>query len=233
MEVSTKMHIMRVLNECSWMLLKGLGVTLHITIASLLVAIVIGFLICIARISRKKSFSLIGKFYIWLIRGTPLTVQVFFVYFALPQLIQQLFHINFRIRSPYLAGLITLSLNAGAYISEIFRGGVEAVDKGQMEAARSLGISRKVAMSKIIFPQALKITTPSLINQFIITLKDTSIVSVISLKEVVYEAKVYIGSSMEMLSTWTIVAILYLAIITVLSKFSSYIERKFSYDYRN
>ena len=177
-------------------------------------------------ISSFKPFKAISKFYLWLIRGTPLLVQCFFVYFGLPQLIQS-FGIDFRLTA-YSAGIITLSLNAGAYMSEIFRGGIQAVDKGQMEAARSLGLPKGRAMIKVILPQALKICIPSLVNQFIITLKDTSIISTISLAEVVYAANIYIGMTMNSFATWTLVGLMYLVVVTALSSLSNYIERRIS-----
>jgi ABC-type amino acid transport system permease subunit len=149
------------------------------------------------------------------------------VYFGVPQLIQSL-GFSFRL-SPLAAGIITLSMNAGAYIAEIFRGGIQAIDRGQMEAARSLGLSRNRAMFRIILPQALRISIPALVNQFIISLKDTSIISIISLAEIVYEAKIYIGRTMSSFATWTIVGAFYLAIITVLSRISRYVEKRLDY----
>jgi ABC-type amino acid transport system permease subunit len=120
-------------------------------------------------------------------------------------------------------------MNAGAYIAEIFRGGIQAIDKGQMEAARSLGFSHNRAMFKIILPQALRISIPALVNQFIISLKDTSIISIISLAEIVYEAKIYIGRTMQSFATWTIVGAVYLAVITVLSRISTHVEKRLDY----
>jgi ABC-type amino acid transport system permease subunit len=154
-------------------------------------------------------------------------VQTFFVYFGIPQLIQSL-GFDFRL-SPLAAGVFTLSINAGAYIAEIFRGGIQAIDKGQMEAARSLGFSHPRAMLKIILPQAVRISIPALVNQFIISLKDTSIISIISLGEIVYEAKIYIGRTMQSFATWTIVGGVYLVIITVLSRISIHVEKRLDY----
>ncbi len=113
-------------------------------------------------------------------------------------------------------------------MSEIFRGGVAAVDKGQMEAARSLGLSKGRAMLQVVFPQAFRISIPSLVNQFIITLKDTSIISVISLGEIVYQANIYIGRTMESFATWILVGLMYLVVISILSYISKAVERKFS-----
>ena len=126
----------------------------------------------------------------------------------------------------FTASLITLSMNAGAYISEIFRGSIEAVPKGQMEASRSLGLSYVKTMQKIILPQAVRICLPSLVNQFIITLKDSTILYAIGLAEIMNKAKIYVGRTMESFATYTWVAIFFLAIVTVLSLVSRYVERR-------
>jgi ABC-type amino acid transport system permease subunit len=157
-------------------------------------------------------------------------VQCFFIYFGVPQLIQSL-GFDFRL-SPLAAGVITLSLNAGAYIAEIFRGGIMAIDPGQMEAARSLGLSHYRAMFRIILPQALRVSTPALVSQFIISLKDTSIISVISLAEIVYQAQIYIGRTMQSFSVWTIVGIYYLVIVSILTRVSACVEKRLDYGSR-
>jgi His/Glu/Gln/Arg/opine family amino acid ABC transporter permease subunit len=209
------------------LLMRGMVVTVETAIASLIIALFLGLLVCMMGMSRFIVPRLIARGYIWVIRGTPLLVQTFFVYFGVPQLIQSL-GFNFRL-SPLAAGIITLSMNAGAYIAEIFRGGIEAIDHGQMEAARSLGLSHYRAMFRIILPQAVRISIPSLVNQFIISLKDTSIISVISLAEIVYEAKIYIGRTMQSFATWTIVGLFYLVIITILSQISTHVEKRLDY----
>jgi His/Glu/Gln/Arg/opine family amino acid ABC transporter permease subunit len=202
-------------------------VTVQTTITALVIAVFLGLFACLAGLSRLRALRLLAHFYIWAIRGTPLLVQTFFIYFGIPQLIQSL-GLDFRL-SPFAAGVITLSLNAGAYIAEIFRGGIQAIDAGQMEAARSLGLSRYRAMFRIILPQAIRVSIPALVNQFIISLKDTSIISIISLGEIVYEAKIYIGRTMQSFATWTIVGLVYLGIITVLSQISIHVEKRLSY----
>ncbi|MDR1391965.1 MAG: amino acid ABC transporter permease [Clostridiales bacterium] len=220
------MNIIKVLNEAFPFLLKGFGITMQTTFIALIIAIFLGLLSCLAHLSCIKIFSFLSDVYVWIIRGTPLIVQVFYIYFAIPQLIQH-FGINFRI-SVFTASIITLGLNAGAYISEIFRGGVLAVDVGQTEAARSLGFSKWRSLIRVVLPQAIRISIPSLVNQFIISLKDTSIVSVISLGEIIYEAKIYIGRTMESFSTWTVVAIFYLIIVTILTQISMVAERNYN-----
>lgn len=221
------MDIGRVLTEAWPLLLKGIGMTVQITIISLIIAMFLGLFACLMGLSKIKPVSWISKGYVWLIRGTPLLVQAFFIYFGIPQLIQS-FGVPFRL-SPYAAGVITLSLNAGAYISELFRGGIQAVDPGQLEAARSLGLSKGRAMYRVILPQAVRISIPSLVNQCITSLKDTSIISVIGLAEIVYQAKIYIGRTMESFATWTVVGVMYLVVISVLSQVSVYVEKRLSY----
>jgi len=209
------------------LLMRGMVITVETTISALIIALVLGLITCLMGMSGFFIPRILAKGYIWIIRGTPLLVQVFFVYFGVPQFIQFL-GFDFRL-SPIVAGIITLSVNAGAYIAEIFRGGIEAIDHGQMEAARSLGLSHYRAMFRIILPQAVRISIPSLVNQFIISLKDTSIISIISLAEIVYQAKIYIGRTMQSFATWTIVGAVYLVIITVLSQISTHVEKKLDY----
>jgi His/Glu/Gln/Arg/opine family amino acid ABC transporter permease subunit len=221
------MDFARVFRDVFPLLARGMVITVETTVLALLIAIFLGLFTCLFGLSKLTPLRLLARFYIWVIRGTPLLVQTFFVYFGIPQLVQSL-GFNFRL-SPLAAGVITLSLNAGAYIAEIFRGGIQAIDKGQMEAARSLGLSRNRAMFRIILPQAVRISIPALVNQFIISLKDTSIISIISLAEIVYEAKIYIGRTMLSFATWTIVGAFYLAIITVLSRISTHVEKRLDY----
>ncbi|MDR3343836.1 MAG: amino acid ABC transporter permease [Treponema sp.] len=221
------MNIIGVLIEAFPLLMRGMVITLQTSLLALTIAVFLGLFICLIGMSKVLALRLIAKCYIWAIRGTPLLVQTFFIYFGIPQLIQSL-GINFRL-SPFAAGIVTLSINAGAYLAEIFRGGIQAVDVGQMEAARSLGLSHHRAMFKVILPQAIRISIPSFVNQFIISLKDTSIISIISLAELVYEAKIYIGRTMQSFATWTIVGAVYLVIITILSQISGYIEKRLAY----
>ncbi|MDP4118534.1 MAG: amino acid ABC transporter permease [Bacillota bacterium] len=220
------MDFIKVFHEVFPALIAGLGVTVHVTVLSLFIALVLGLLSCVMGISSFKPFSWISWFYVWIIRGTPFIVQLFIIYFGLPQMIQSL-GLNFRMTS-FTAAAITLSLNAGAYMSEIFRGGIMAVNKGQMEAARSLGLSKGRAMVKVILPQAIRISIPALCNQFIITLKDSSLAQVIGLGEIVYQGKMYVGRTMQSFSTYILIGIVYLFIITILSYAIKIIERRLS-----
>lgn len=222
------MDFLKVLTEAWPMLLKGLGLTVEISILSLLVGMLVGLLSCLMGLSKAWPLKAISSVYVWIIRGTPMIVQAFIVYYGIPIVVQQ-FNPQFVI-SEFMAGMITLSLNAGAYLSEIFRSGIQAVDVGQVEASRSLGISSSKTMLKVILPQAFKITIPSIVNQFIITVKDTSILSVISLAELCNQAKQYSASTYRFFETYILVGIAYLIVISGLMILSRIVEKKISYD---
>lgn len=218
------MGLGKVFSEVNPLLFEGLKMTIAVTVLSLIFAFVIGLCSCFFTMSKKAPLRWISKIYVGLIRGTPLLVQVFYVYFAIPQLLQFM-GLDVRL-TPFTAGLITLTLNAGAYMSEIFRGAINAVNTGQMEAARSLGLTHGQAMKRVILPQALRICLPSLVNQFIITLKDSSLISVIGFADIMYQAKIYVGRTMQSFATYTWVALFYLVLILALTYVAKQIERK-------
>ncbi|MCI5897653.1 MAG: amino acid ABC transporter permease [Anaerovoracaceae bacterium] len=210
------------------MLMKGLVVTVEVTVLSLAIAAVLGMTSCLMGMSAIKPVSWLSKFYVWIIRGTPFIVQLFIIYFGIPQFLSQMgFDIRF---TSFQAAAATLALNAGAYMSEIFRGGVQAVDKGQMEAARSLGLPKSRSMVKIILPQALRISIPALGNQCIITLKDSSLAQTIALAEIVYMGKIFVGRTMQSFYTYLLIGVVYLVIITVLQVILARIERRMDHD---
>lgn len=219
------MDLIGVFQEAAPLLFEGLQTTLYVTSVSLVLAMVIGIFVCLMNMSKFKVLRAIAKFYIWLIRGTPMLVQAFYIYFAIPQLIQTITGGSFRI-DVTTASMVTLTVNAGAYISEIFRGAIQSVDKGQMEASRSLGVPYAATMRKIILPQAVRICLPSLVNQCIITLKDSTIMYAIGLPDIMNKAKVYVGRTFESFATYTWVAIFFLVIISVLMLLSNYLEKR-------
>ncbi len=223
------MDFIRTINESTPLLLQGIKLTVIISLISLAIGMVIGFVSCLMGLSKNPVLKALSEIYIWIIRGTPMLVQAFIIYFGIPQLFQLLINPNFRIDA-YTAGVITLSLNAGAYLSEIFRSGISAVPKGQIEAARSLGLGSARTMFKVVLPQAIKVAIPSMVNQFIITVKDTSILSVIGLAEIVNRAKVYVGKSYQFFATYILVAAYYLIVISILMLVSKYLEKKFNYE---
>ena len=199
----------------------AMGKTVQITLFSLFYATIIGVVFGLMKVSRNRFFSSIANAYIWIIRGTPLLVQIYFIYFGVPMAT------GLKL-SEWNAGIITMSLNAGAYMAEIVRGGIEAVDVGQMEAARSLGLPYRTSMQKVILPQALRTMLPSIINQFIITLKDTSLLSVIGVRELTMNGRIITANNMETIRMWGIVAIYYLVIISILTIIANRVEAKIS-----
>lgn len=216
------MEILGLLKDSFPSLLSGLWVTIEIAVISLILAVIFGIILGIFSISTSKILKGIATVYIYIIRGTPLMIQALFLFFG----VGQAFSVRF---DPMVAAIITLTVNAAAYMAEIFRGGIQAIDNGQMEAARSLGLSYSKTMIKVILPQAVKIMIPSILNQFIVTLKDTSILSVISIRELTATGQIIIARNYKALEMYAIVACMYFILITVLTLASSYIERKISY----
>lgn len=202
--------------------LHAMGVTIEVTFISLALATILGVIFCMFKISRSKFLQFLANLYISVIRGTPLIVQILFIYFGLPMA----FHFRWSLMP---ASIVIMSLNAGAYMTELIRGGIESVDKGQMEAARSLGLSYGKAMWKIIMPQAFRIMLPSIINQFIITLKDTSLISILGLRELTQNTKIIVANNMEPLIMYFIVGCYYWVIVSILAAIASVIERRTTY----
>lgn len=207
------------------MLAQSMGYTLLMTLFSLLIAFVIGLIFGLMNVSKSKVLNAIGTIYIDVIRGVPLMVLAFFIYFSLPALMQTLGFAGFRL-TIMQAGTAALSMNCGAYMAEIIRAGIQSVDRGQMEAARSLGLTYAQGMTRIVLPQAIRTMIPSIINQFIITLKDTSILSAIGYPELFNTGKSVAALTLDSLNTWTVVGLMYLIVITVLSRIAKMVERR-------
>ena len=205
--------------QCMPQLTMGLKLTLQMTILSLVLAVIVGMITCLFSISKVKPLNWISGIYLSLIRGTPLMVQAFFIYFGITGAL------GIRITS-FSAAILVLCLNAGAYLSEIFRSGIAAVNKGQMEAARSLGLPYGVAMRKIILPQAIRIVIPSVLNQFIITLKDTSILSAIGCGELMRQSQLIVARNFRSFETYAIIAVMYYIVVVVLTKLFQLVERR-------
>lgn len=216
------MSFFELIRENGLYLVAAMGKTLELTFLSLVFAAVIGLFFGLLNVSKNRVLNIIANAYIDCIRGVPLIVLAFFVYFGIPMAI------GVRLDA-LVAGIISLSMNAGAYMAEIVRAGIQSIDKGQMEAARSLGLSYGKAMRKVVLPQAIKTMIPSIINQFIITLKDTSILSVIGFPELVKAGQIVIARNFETFKMWAIIAVMYLIVITILSRVARALERKISY----
>ncbi|WP_249976371.1 amino acid ABC transporter permease [Vreelandella olivaria] len=200
-------------------LLPGIPWTLMISFGGLAIGFFIGIFFGLLRISRVRWLRWPAIFYVEVFRGTPILVQVLFIFYGLPQLLGG--PIN-----ALVAGIAAIAINSGAYISEIVRGGVQSIERGQREASLSLGLSRAQAFRYVIWPQAFRRMIPSLGNQGIISIKDTSLFSVIGVGELVRQGQIYIATTFTALEVYFMVALMYLAITWTLSIILRQLERR-------
>lgn len=208
------------------LLLAGAGITIEITVIAVGIGFILGLITSICRLSNVKVLEIIAVCYINIIRGTPMLVQIFLIYFALPMVIGE--RIN-----PFVAAVAACSINSGAYVSEIFRAGIQSVDRGQMEAGRSLGLSWFQTMRYVILPQAFKRVIPPLGNEFIQMTKETSLVSVIGFEELTRRGQLIIAKTYGSFEIWLTVAAIYLIMTLTIARLVSYLERRFATDDRN
>ncbi len=201
------------------LLLMGAAVTIEITAVSVAVGFFIGLFAGIARISQIRILRLIAAVYADCIRGTPLLVQIFLIYFALPILTGHQIE-------PFAAAVMACGINSGAYISEIFRAGIQSVDPGQMEAGRSLGLTWWQTMVYVVLPQAIRNILPPLGNEFIAMLKDSSLVSVIGFEELTRRGQLIIAQTYGSFEIWLTVAALYLIMTLAISQVVAFLERR-------
>ena len=206
-------------------LLSGLGTTLSLTLVSFAIAMVIGIIFGMMSVSPNSVLRSIAAVFVDVVRGIPLMIVTAFIFWGIPNLIESVTGNQSPIND-FVAAMIALSLNGGAYIAEIVRGGIEAVPSGQMEASRSLGISYGKTMQKVILPQAVRLMLPSLINQFVISLKDTTIVSAIGLVELFQTGKIIIARNYQSFRMYAILAVIYLIMITLLTRLAKRLEKR-------
>lgn len=209
------------------MLLVAMGRTLLLAFLGLAFACILGMFFGLLSVVKNRVCNIIAQVFVFVIRGVPMIVLAFFIYFGIPYLINTIMGVGggFTL-SALQAGTACLALNCGAYMAEIIRAGIQSVDIGQMEAGRSLGLPYWKTMRKIILPQAIRTMIPSIINQFIITVKDTSILSVIGFPELVLAAKQVQANTFKAFETWAIVGVMYLIVITALSYIAKLVERR-------
>lgn len=217
--------MLRIIQTYGTMMVAAMGQTLLLALLSLFFACLLGLFFGLLSTVRNRACNIIGAIYVDAIRGWPLIVLAYFVYFGIPMMIQGMGFKSFRMDS-LQAGVIALSLNCGAYMAEIIRAGIQSVDKGQMEAARSLGLSYGKSMFRVVLPQAIRTMIPSIINQFIITLKDTSILSVIGFPELTNKVKNVSANVGLPMQAWLLCGLMYMVVIIILSKLSKNIERR-------
>ena len=195
-------------------------VVIELTILTIIISWIFGLLAGIGKASRFKFFSYPSRFYIWFIRGTPTLIQVYLVYFALPQFGIQM--------SPFTAGVLALGINSGAYVAEIFRSGLNAIPKGQMESAKALGMTYFKAMHRVILPQVIRIILPAITNEGISMLKNTSLLSTITVVELTMQTQVVIARTFRPFEFYIVASVLYLLMTTVLSYFSEKLEKRYA-----
>jgi polar amino acid transport system permease protein len=197
----------------------GVLVTFQVTVLAILLALLIGLFTGLGRVSENRIINGTASLYVEVIRGIPLLVQLFYLYYALGRFIQL---------PPTTSAVIAMAICYGAYMGEIFRAGIQAIPKGQMEAARSLGMSRRPAMVHVILPQAFRTILPPIGNEFVALLKDSSLVSILAVADLLRRGREYASESFTYFETYTVVALVYLIITLFLSKLISLMEERTS-----
>ena len=210
--------------------LEGVGNTLIIAIFTVLFGTILGMLMATARMSKIKPLKWLATAYIEFFRGTPLMVQLMFIFYGLPMIGVTFPKVSFIPDfDRFAAGVVAMSLNSCAYVAEIIRSGIQAVDVGQMEAARSLGFHHREAMTLVILPQAIRNILPALGNEFVTIIKESSIVSVISIADLMFRAKCIIAKTYSSLECLAIVAIIYFLLTFLGGRLIALMERRMSY----
>ncbi|MBQ3060300.1 MAG: amino acid ABC transporter permease [Desulfovibrio sp.] len=204
----------------SYLLPDGVMITFKITILSICCAVPLGLITGLGRISRNRLINLIASTYVEVIRGIPLLVQIFYIYYALSR---------FFLVSGTTSAVIAISFCYGAYMGEVFRAGILAISKGQSEAARSLGFNRFQTMFYVVLPQAWRTILPPVGNECIAMLKDTSLVSIMAVPDLMHCARSYVGTTYLYFETYTVIALIYLIITLILSKGVSIMESRLNY----
>jgi polar amino acid transport system permease protein len=203
---------------------QGAEITIVLAVLSQLIGVVLGLITALGRLSESRIpvFSWLASFYIWLFRGTPLLIQIIFVYFAVPQLTN-----NRIIITEFPSAVMALSLNEGAYMAEIIRAGISSVDQGQREAAESLGMTRWLAMRRIILPQAVRVIIPPTGNEFISMLKNTSLAYAVGAHELLFQTQQIISATFNYFELLAVASLWYLAMTTVATYFQGRLEARF------
>ena len=212
--------------------LQGVPVTVGVTLIAMVTGAVLGLVLALMKMSRIKVLTALASLYIEVIRGTPLIVQALIMAYGLPQLMQSI-GINFRWTYLIIPAIIVCGLNSAAYVAEVIRSGIQAVDKGQMEAARSIGMTRSQAMQLIVIPQALKIVLPSFGNEFVSLIKETSVLSYVGVVEILRKGALWNAATFNTFEAYIGVALVYMLLTIPSSKLVKRLEKKMSTDSAN
>ncbi len=205
--------------------IKSTLTTIEISFIALFFGFIIGLILCLAKMSKKGIFKALSTIYIEVIRDTPLLVQLSIIYYGLPQ-VGINFPSLFGIPSDFIAGAFALSINSGAYVAEIMRSGIQSVDKGQMEASRSLGLSYWATMRHVIVPQAVKNILPSLANEFVSLVKESAILSFIGVIDIMFTANTVKNATYDSFGPYLFAAAIYFVLTFTLSKLVGLLEKK-------
>lgn len=205
--------------------IRGIGITLSLTLVGYIGGFILGLFVGLGKMSKKKWIYYPSKFYVDFFRGTPLLVQILIIHLAL---IPSIFGHSLGY---FVSGVLALILNSAAYNAEIIRAGIQSIEKGQSEAARSLGMNAGAAMKFIILPQAFRRMVPPLGNELIALLKDSSLVTVIAANDLLYAGKIVAGASFRVWEPYLTIAILYLILTFIFTKIIAYVEKRFSNSY--
>ena len=213
---------------------RGIGTTLQITCVAVIIGVLVGLIIALCKISKFKTLRAISSVYIDVLRGTPLMVQVLLVYIGLPYFMQQTVGIEgFKWSSALVVSMVVCGINSSAYVAEIIRAGLQAIDKGQTEAARSLGMSYWQTMRFVIVPQAFRVIIPALGNEFITLIKETAILSVITITDITRSSMLWASSTFIYFPAYIGTAIVYMILTIPLSKVMNLLERKLANDVKS
>jgi polar amino acid transport system permease protein len=210
----------------------GIVVTIVTTIISFIFIVIFGLLVALMRLSSNRYVVAIATIYVEVVRGIPLLVQLLFWYFAFPSIIQEIgTRLNIEFLKNYLANpiamaILGLSFCYAAYMSEVFRAGIQSIGKGQMEAARSLGMTYFQAMRFVVLPQAFRVVLPPMGNDFISLLKDSSLVSVVAVADMTRRGREFMAANFNPIETWSMIALLYLVLTLLTARLITWIERK-------
>ncbi|WP_276904341.1 amino acid ABC transporter permease [Faecalibaculum rodentium] len=206
-------------------MLKGAGASLALALGALIFGVMIGVVMAAMKLSKSKVLNVIGSVYVEILRGTPMLLQVLFFYLGVPVLYQMIAGTRLRV-DPYVVGLIAMSLNSGAYQTELIRSGIQGVDKGQWEACETLGISYVTMMKEVILPQAFKRIIPPMVSEFITLIKDSSLISCIGAAELLYTAQVLGAKYYNYLDPLIIAGCMYLVMTVTISFIARKIEKR-------
>jgi polar amino acid transport system permease protein len=209
------------LSEWQAFILGGIPLTLVISATSIFFACILAILGALGRLSSNALIYGVASFYVSLVRGTPLIVQILFIYLALPQIWP-----GFSLVPAIVLGIFALAFNYGAYMTEIFRAGIQAIPRGQIEAAHSIGMTDRLTMRRVVLPQAIRIVTPAIGNEFIAMIKDSALVSIITVQELLWRARTVGSSNFRMLETLLLAALVYWVLTLAFSLFQDRLEQR-------